>query len=242
MTTERRIDYTCAGRDLVGLLVVPDGDGPAPGVLVAHEGPGQSDHERGVARRLADLGYVAFALDYHGGGETIADRAEMFERLGVLMADSRVTRAIAEASLAQLLAEPRVDPARVAAIGYCFGGTMSLELGRSGAELAAIVGFHAGLSTDRPEDARSIRCPVLVCIGADDPIVPAEQRAAFEAEMRAGGVDWQMHVYGGVQHTFTNPAATGAGIPGIAYDEAADRRSWKAMLDLFAETIDAPAR
>ncbi len=134
-----------------------------------------------------------------------------------------------------------MDPARVAAIGYCFGGTMSLELGRSGAELAAIVGFHAGLATDRPEDAGNIRCPVLVCIGADDPIIPAEQRAAFEAEMRAGGVDWQMHVYGGVQHTFTNPAATGAGIPGIAYDEAADRRSWNAMLGLFAETIDAPS-
>jgi dienelactone hydrolase len=115
---------------------------------------------------------------------------------------------------------------------------MALELGRSGAALAAIVGFHAGLSTARPEDAGDIRCPVLVCIGADDPIIPAEQRAAFEAEMTAGGVDWQMHVYGGVQHTFTNPAATGAGIPGIAYDERADRRSWSALRDLFAETID----
>ena len=240
MTTQRRVEYTCEGRDLVGLLVLPAGDGPAPGILVAHEGPGQSDHEREVARRLAALGYVAFVLDYHGGGERIADRTEMFERLGVLMADTRLTRAIAEASLAQLLSEPRVDPARVAAIGYCFGGTMSLELGRSGAALAAIVGFHAGLATDRPGDANNIGCPVLVCIGADDPIIPAEQRAAFEAEMRAGGVDWQMHVYGGVQHTFTNPAASSAGIPGIAYDEAADRRSWKAMLDLFAETIDAP--
>lgn len=237
MPDERRIHYTCEGRDLVGLLVLPDGDGPAPGVLVAHEGPGQSDHERGVARRLAGLGYVAFALDYHGGGEAIADRAVMFERLGVLMADNRLTRTIAEESLAQLLAEPRVDPARVAAIGYCFGGTMALELGRSGAALAAIVGFHAGLSTARPEDAGNIRCPVLVCIGADDPIIPAEQRAAFEAEMAAGGVDWQMHVYGGVQHTFTNSAATGAGIPGIAYDERADRRSWSAMLDLLAETL-----
>ncbi len=240
MTTERRVEYTCEGRELVGLLVLPDGDAPAPGVLVAHEGPGQSDHERGVARRLAALGYVAFALDYHGGGEAIADRAEMFERLGVLMADMPLTRAIAEASLEELLSEPRVDSARVAAIGYCFGGTMSLELGRSGAQLAAIVGFHAGLATDRPSDASNIGCPVLVCIGADDPIIPAEQRAAFEAEMRAGGVDWQMHVYGGVQHTFTNPAATAAGIPGIAYDETADRRSWKAMLDLFAETIGMP--
>jgi dienelactone hydrolase len=242
MPTERRVDYVCEGRDLVGLLVLPDGEDRAAGVLVAHEGPGQSDHERGVARRLAALGYVAFALDYHGRGETIADRSEMFERLGVLMGDTTLTRSIAEASLAQLLAEPRVDPTRVAAIGYCFGGTMSLELGRSGAALAAIVGFHAGLATNRPEDAGNIRCPVLVCIGADDPIIPAEQRAAFEAEMRAGGVDWQMEVYGGAEHTFTNPAATGAGIPGIAYDERADRRSWNSMLRLFAETIGAPDR
>lgn len=238
MSTERHVNYSCEGRDLVGLLVLPEGDGVGPAVLVGHEGPGQSDHDRGVARRLAGLGYVAFALDYHGGGQRIEDRAEMFERLGVLMADTGLTRTLAQAALDELLAEPRVDPDRVAAIGYCFGGTMALELGRSGAPIAAIVGFHAGLASDNPGDAQRIRCPVLVCIGADDPIVPAEQRAAFEIEMRSGGVDWQMHLYGGAQHTFTNPAATGAGIPGIAYDEAADRRSWAAMRALFAETID----
>ena len=238
MTTQRRVDYTCEGRDLVGLLVLPDGDGPAPGILVAHEGPGQSDHEREVARRLAALGYVAFVLDYHGGGERIADRTEMFERLGVLMADTRLTRASPRRHSPSF--SPNLEWTRP---GSRRSATASGGRCRSSSDVRALrwprsSASTSGLATDRPGDANNIGCPVLVCIGADDPIIPAEQRAAFEAEMRAGGVDWQMHVYGGVQHTFTNPAASSAGIPGIAYDEAADRRSWKAMLDLFAETID----
>jgi dienelactone hydrolase len=216
---------------------LPDGDDRRPGVLVSHEGPGQSDHERTVARRLSALGYVAFALDYHGGGERIEDRDEMFRQVGALMANPNLTRALGKAGLEQLLAEPRVDPARVAAIGYCFGGTMSLELGRAGEDLAAIVGFHAGLQSSRPEDARNIKARVLVCMGSADPIVPAEARHAFEAEMEATGVDWQMHVYGGVQHTFTNPAAVNVDLPGIAYDETAAKRSWAAMLQLFEETF-----
>jgi dienelactone hydrolase len=238
---ERRIEYTAEEIDMVGLLVVPDGEGRRPGVLVSHEGPGQSDHERGVARRLAELGYVSFALDYNGGGEPIADRDEMFQRVGALIGDPDQTRRLGRAGLEQLLAEPRVDPDRVAAIGFCFGGTMSLELGRAGEDVKAIVGFHAGLGSARPEDARNIRGAVLVCIGADDPIVPPEQRAAFEQEMRGGGVDWRMDLYGGVQHSFTNPGAAQANLPGIVYDEVAAARSWRVMLDLFGETIGAPA-
>jgi dienelactone hydrolase len=236
---ERRIQYTAEGIDMVGLLVVPDGDDRRPGVLVSHEGPGQSDHERSVARRLAELGYVAFALDYNGGGEPMTDRDEMVQRVGMLIGDQDQTRRIGRAGLEQLLAEPRVDPDRVAAIGFCFGGTMSLELGRAGEDIKAIVGFHAGLGSARPEDAANIRGKVLVCIGADDPIVPPEQRAAFEQEMRGGGVDWRMDLYGGVQHSFTNPYADSARLPGIVFDEVAAARSWRVMLDLFDETFGA---
>jgi dienelactone hydrolase len=236
---ERRIEYTAEGIDMVGLLVLPDGDDRRPGVLVSHEGPGQSDHERTVARRLADLGYVAFALDYNGGGEPMTDREEMFQRVGLLIGDQDQTRRIGRAGLEQLLAVPRVDPDRIAAIGFCFGGTMSLELGRAGEDVKAIVGFHAGLGSARPEDAANIRGKVLVCIGADDPIIPPEQRAAFEQEMRSAGVDWRMDLYGGVQHSFTNPAAAQANLPGIIYDELAAARSWRAMLDLFEETFGA---
>ena len=112
-----------------------------------------------------------------------------------------------------LVASEYVAAGRVAAIGYCFGGDPSLELARSGADLRAVVGFHSGLATQRPEDATAITGQVLVCIGADDPIIPPEQRLAFEEEMRAGGVDWRMHLYGGAVHSFTNRDADGATRP-----------------------------
>jgi dienelactone hydrolase len=131
----------------------------------------------------------------------------------------------------------RTDPDRLAAIGYCFGGTLSFELARSGADLKAAVGFHAGLGTARPQDAANIRAKVLALIGADDPMVDISQRRAFEEEMRAGGVDWQLVVYGGAVHSFTNPRASQVDLPGIAYDERVDRRSWQAMVDLFAEVF-----
>ena len=215
--------------------------GPSrPAILVAHEGPGLSDHAKGRARRLAGLGYVAFALDYHGDGVPLP-REQMMERLGPLMSDPERTRVLARAGLAQLLAQPTADPARVGAIGFCFGGTMVLELARGGAEVKATVGFHSGLQTARPGDAHQITGSVLVCIGADDPMIPPAQRQAFEDEMRAGEVDWRMNVYGGAVHSFTNVDASGFGMPGIGYHEPTDRRSWAAMLDLFDEQFGPPS-
>ena len=230
------IAYELDGVQLIGHLAV-DRDRPAgrPGVLVCHEGSGLSDHTRGVADRLATLGYVAFALDYHGGGRPLPAE-EMRARLGPLLADPLGTRRLARAGLDVLLGQPEVDPTRLAAIGYCFGGTMALELARGGAEVQAVVGFHSGLATTRPADAAGILGRVLVCIGADDPIIPPDQRAAFEDEMRAAGVDWQMHLYGGAVHSFTNPLADGS-MPAIKYDRRADSRSWQAMLALFAEVF-----
>jgi len=238
MVTTRDISYETDGRTMVGTLALPDGADRRPGVLVCHEGPGLDDHARSRAARLAEeLGYVAFALDYHGGGQPLADRDQMMARLGEFRGDLPRTRAIGTAGLDVLCAEPRTDTDKLAAIGYCFGGTLSFELARGGADLKAVVGFHAGLATARPEDARNIMGKVLALIGADDPIVDVDQRRAFEDEMRAGGVDWQLVVYGGAVHSFTNPRASNIDLPGIAYDEATDRRSWQAMLDLFAEVF-----
>ena len=141
------------------------------------------------------------------------------------------------AALDVLKAQKEVDAARLAAIGYCFGGTTALEIGRSGADVKAIVGFHSGLVTVRPQDARNIKGKVLVCIGADDPIIPPEQRAAFETEMKAAGIDWRLQLYGGAGHSFTNPAADSRGMKGFFYHEATDRRSWNAMIELFNETL-----
>jgi dienelactone hydrolase len=223
---------------MVGTLALPDGNDQRPGVLVCHEGPGLDDHARAIAARLSDeLGYVAFALDYHGEGRPLESRDEMMARIGELRSDPLRARAIGTAGLDVLCAEARTDPARLAAIGYCFGGTLSLELARGGADLKAAVGFHAGLGTARPADAKNIQGKVLALIGADDPIVNNDQRREFEEEMTAGGVDWQLVVYGGAVHSFTNPRASQIDLPGIAYHELTDQRSWQAMCDLFAEVF-----
>jgi dienelactone hydrolase len=238
MATTRDITYQADGRTMVGTLALPDGTDQRPGVLVCHEGPGLDDHARAVAERLSDeLGYVAFALDYHGEGKPLESRDEMMARIGEFRSDPQRARAVGTAGLDVLCAEPRTDTTRLAAIGYCFGGTLSFELARGGADLKAAVGFHAGLGTTRPEDAKNISGKVLALIGADDPIVNNGQRREFEEEMTAGDVDWQLVVYGGAVHSFTNPRASQVDLPGIAYHEPTDRRSWQAMCDLFAEVF-----
>ena len=237
MPRERTVAYEADGLELVATLAVPDGPGPFPGVLIGHEGPGLDDVQRGRAAEMAELGYVGFALDYHGPLAPFVSREAMMARLDALSADPLRTRAIARAALSALLAEPKVDPRRIAAIGYCFGATVALELGRAGADVRAIVGFHPGLTNVRPADSAHITGRVLMCVGADDPIIPPAHRTAFEAEMRAANVDWQLHVYGGVVHSFTHPRASQAGIPGIAYDAVAAQRARQAMLDLFDEVF-----
>jgi dienelactone hydrolase len=229
------IEYSVRGVRLVGHLAVDDeAPGARPAVLVCHEGPGLDEHAKGRAERLAGLGYAAFALDYHGDGRPLP-RPEMMERLGALRGDPDRTRELGSAGLEVLLDQPEVDRTRVAAIGYCFGGTLALELARGGADLAAVVGFHSGLGTERPAVAGQVKAKILVCIGADDPLIPAQQRTDFEQEMRQAEVDWRMNLYGGAVHSFTNPNADVAGMAGIAYHQPTDARSWRAMIDLFDE-------
>lgn len=231
------ISYEVAGTTYVGYLAVEPGGARRPGVLVCHEGTGLHAEVKHRCHRLVELGYVAFAVDYIGGGRVIEDLTEMTAKLATLRADLDHTRALGRAGLELLLARPEVDPARVAATGYCFGGTFALELARAGAPLACVVGFHAGLATPRPEDARNITGKVLVCIGADDPLVPPEQRLAFEQEMRAAKVDWRLNLYGNQVHGFTNPDVDRRNNPALRYDRRTDERSWRAMRDLFDETF-----
>jgi dienelactone hydrolase len=235
--TSTDIAYEVDGTTMIGRLALPAGDGIRPGVLIAHEGNGLDDFQKSRPDRFAELGYVAFALDYHGGGTPLESRVQINDRLTALYDDPDRTRIIAAAGLDVLLTQPRVDRSRVAAIGYCFGGTLVLELARTGAHLAAIVGFHPGLTTARPNDSANITGKVLVCVGAEDPIIPVEQRLAFETEMRAAGVDWRMNLYGGAQHSFTHPRAELAAAPGLAYHRLTDERSWRAMVDLLDEVF-----
>jgi dienelactone hydrolase len=233
------IEYHADGARLVGYLAVDEaGAAKRPGVIVAHEGGGLGDHAKEAARRLAAAGYVAFALDYYGDGKPLADLGQALRRIQPWLADPTGIRARAHAALEVLVAQPRTDPARLAAIGYCFGGTTVLEMARAGENLKAVVGFHSGLATARPAAPGAVKGRVLVQIGANDPVIPPEQRLAFEKEMTAAGVDWRMVLYGGAAHSFTNPRVDALGRPGFAYHEASDRRSWRAMLDLFKETFE----
>ncbi len=229
-------EYFHDGVRLVGHLAVDERRaGRRPAVLVAHDAGGLDDHAKRTAVKLAELGYVALALDYHGNGERLAPE-QVAVRFAERAGDVAWIRSVARAGLDVLMENEYADPGRVAAIGYCFGGTLALELARGGADLVAVVGFHSGLATSRPGDAADIKAKVLVCIGADDPIIPPAQRLDFEEEMRAGGVDWQLHLYGGAVHSFTNPAADGSN-PALRYDQRADERSWQAMQELFAEVF-----
>lgn len=233
------VTYEADGLAMKSQMFVGGGNGRRAGVLVFPEAFGLSEHAISRAQRLAELGYVALACDLHGEGQLIDELPQAIGLIKPLMAAPERTRARAGAALKALTARPEVDSARVAAIGFCFGGTMALELARSGADVKAVVGFHSGLGTAAPKtDAKSIKGRVLVCIGADDPMIDAAQRATFESEMRDGGVDWQMHLYGGTVHSFTNRNAAERNMPdAIRYSPEADARSWASMRELFGETL-----
>jgi dienelactone hydrolase len=238
-TVTRDIAYDADDTHMIGYYAVdPARQNKRPGILVSPSGPGLGDHAKSVARRLADVGYAAFAVDYHGGGKLLQG-SEAMPRIRAHVENPLHIRARLHKALEVLRAQPQVEDTSIGAIGYCFGGTSVLELARSGASVTATVGFHSGLKTARPQDAANIRGKVLVCLGADDPLIPLPERAAFEEEMRKGGVDWQMYVYGGAQHGFTDPESEArgkaSGMNGLKYDEQADRRSWRSMLDLFAD-------
>ncbi len=232
------VQYQAEGRNMLGHLAFDDESPESrPAILVSHEGPGIGQHAKAVAERLAGLGYVAFALDYHGDG-ALLPMPETMERLGELMGDPQQTGRLAVAGLDVLLSEGRADPGRVAAIGFCFGGVVSLELARTGADVKAVVGFHPAYTAPRTEDSKKIRGSVLMLSGTEDPFATADQRMAFESEMREAGVaDWRMELYGGVGHSFTNPEVDALKMPGMAYDSRADSRSWESMIGLFDEVL-----
>lgn len=193
-----------------------------------------TDYEKQRAEQLAALGYVAFCADIYGKDNRPQSITEAGIEATKYKADRSLLRLRVNAGLAQLKKSERVDPQRVAAIGYCFGGTAVLELARSGATLNGVVSFHGGLDSPTPADGRNIKCKILACHGGDDPFVPAKDLAAFEDELRAANVDWQLIKYGGAVHSFTQPLANDHP-PGAKYNERADQRSWQDMKQFFAE-------
>ncbi len=230
------VEYTQGGITLVGYLAYDDKiKGKRPGVLVVHEWTGLGPYVKKRCEELAKLGYVAFGADIYGKGVRPATHEEAGKVSGMYIKDRALMRARVKAGLAELLKNDMVDPARVAAIGYCFGGAAVLELARSGADIAGVVTFHGMLANPDPANARNIKAKVLVQQGADDPFVDQKQVDAFIDEMRKTKTDWRMIIYGGAVHSFTVPDAGNDPSKGMAYNESADSRSWQAMMDFFGE-------
>ncbi len=205
-----------------------------PGILVVHGGAGLDSHAKGRAKRLAELGFVVFACDMYGNG-VAGNRERVMARIAQLRDDTAKLCQRARAGIDVLVSHPQVD-GRTAAVGYCFGGMVALELARSGADIAGAVSVHGSLSTPRPAQAGAVKAKILVCHGALDPHVPTTQVNAFVQEMNEAGADWQLTVYGGAMHGFTHE--TGPAVPGVAYRALADARSATATQNFFSELFD----
>ncbi|HPG01356.1 MAG TPA: dienelactone hydrolase family protein [Kiritimatiellia bacterium] len=230
------VNYQDGNVQLEGFLAWDNAmQGPRPGVLVVHQWKGLGDYEMRRARELAQLGYVAFAIDMYGKGVRPETAEEAGKLAGIFKNDRALTRTRAAVGLGVLESNPLTADQPIAVIGYCFGGMVALELARSGAPIAGTVSFHGSLDTPHPEDASHIQGKVLALQGADDPYAPPAQVEAFQKEMRDAHVDWQFISYGGSVHAFTDPGAGNDPSKGAAYNAAADRRSWQAMKDFFAE-------
>ena len=210
---------------------------PVPGVLVVHQWLGLTEYEKGRCQQLARLGYVAFAIDVYGKGIRPENMQDAAKQAGIYKQDRELYRRRLTLGLEQLRGWNGVAKDRIAAIGYCFGGTGVLELARSGADISGVVSFHGGLDSPQPEAGRNIKAKVLVCHGADDPFVPVNEIEAFKTELNSGGVDWQMQIFSGAVHSFTQPMAGNDNTRGAAYNEKADRRSWTAMQSFFDEVF-----
>jgi dienelactone hydrolase len=235
----RDIDYRDQSANLRGYLAWDETAAERrPGVLVLHEGLGLGEFAMARARMLAELGHVALAADMFGDRRQARNLEEAAKLVGELRNEPEALRARGRAALATLAALPQVDASRLAAIGFCFGGSVALELARGGADLKAVVSFHGVLATKSPAASGKVKASVLVCTGADDPLAPPDQVRAFEDEMRAAAVsDWQLISYGNTMHGFTNPDADGSIMRAALYNEQADRRSWASMRSLLDEVF-----
>lgn len=234
------ITYSADGTTLKGYLSRPaTAGGKRPAVLVVHEWWGNNDYSRKRADMLAGLGYVALAVDMFGDGKIVDNPKDAGALAGEASKNLDVSEKRFAAARALLAGQPDVDVGRIAAIGYCFGGGMALQMVRRGADLAGVVSFHGSLGTQTPAKAGAVKAKLLVLNGAADPLVKPEQIAAFKKEMQDAGVTYTFIDYPGAVHAFTNPAATENGkkfnLP-LAYDEDADKKSWAEMQG-FLQTV-----
>ena len=230
------IEYRDGGVALSGHLAWDDAvTGKRPGVLVVHEWWGLNDYARVRAEQLAKLGYVAFALDMYGKGKLTEHPQQAGQWAGEIRKNTKAWQQRARAGLNILRQQPQADNTRLAAIGYCFGGSTVLQLAYGGEPLRGVVSFHGALPAADATQLKALTAGILVCHGANDAFISAEQIETFRAALNKGNADWQMIYYAGARHSFTNPGADRRGIENIKYDPRADRRSWAHMKAYFAE-------
>jgi dienelactone hydrolase len=233
----KEIEYKAGDTTLQGFLAWDDAQtGKRPGVLVIHEWWGHNQHARNQAKRLAQAGYVGFALDMYGKGKVTTHPKDAQAFVAEATKDPKVVMARWNAALDVLKKDPHVDPAHIAAIGYCFGGGVALQMARMGADLDAVGSFHGSLAPQGPPAEKGkVKARILVMTGADDPMVPPAVVDAFKKEMAAAGAKAEVVSYPGAKHSFTNPDADKVGMPGLAYNADADKQSWDALLKMLKE-------
>lgn len=232
------IDYKFDGVTLKGYVAYDAKlTGKRPAVLIVHEWWGLNDYAKKRANMLAEMGYVAFCVDMYGDGKTTEHPQQAGEMATLVRKNLDVWRGRATAGLKVLTDMPQVDKSKVAAIGYCFGGSTALQLAYSGADLVAVATFHAALPTPSAEEAKSIKAKVLICTGADDTFIPEASITKFKTALTEAKVPLQFESYPGAVHSFTVKGIDEKKIPGIAYNEAAEQKSWASMKELFQATL-----
>jgi dienelactone hydrolase len=232
------VTYEYDGTKFKGMLAYDDSAaGKRPGVLVVHEWWGLNEYEKKRAEQLAGMGYVAFACDMYGEGKVVQHPTDANKMASEVRKNIDTWRGRAQAALKVLTQHEKVDASKLAAIGYCFGGSTALQLAYGGADLDAVATFHANLPTPTPEQAKAIKAKVLVCHGADDEFIKPDAIAAFKKALDAAKVDYQFESYPGAVHSFTVPDADKHKIKGMGYQAEADKKSWAAMTALFDKVL-----
>lgn len=233
----KKIEYTDGETTFEGYLVSKDESSTKkPAVIVVHDWSGNNQFAHHKAERLAELGYIAFACDMYGHGQTGKTKEEKTVLIQPLMKDRKLLQKRMQAALTAVKKLDGVDPARVGAIGFCFGGLCVLDLARSGAELKGVVSFHGLLNAPEHGLASEIKSQILVLHGYDDPMVKPEQLHTFTEEMTKAKAKWEVNIYSNTMHGFTNPEANDPNF-GTVYSKEADTRSWIAMQNFFKEVL-----
>jgi dienelactone hydrolase len=232
------VKYKHGAQECHGFLAWDDAkEGKRPGVLVVHEWWGLNDYAKDRAKQLAELGYVAFCADMYGDGKVVDHPKDAGEMAGKVRMNVDDWRKRAQEALATLKAQPQCDPERLAAIGYCFGGSTCLQLAYTGADLKALATFHAALPTPAADEAKKIKPRLLICHGADDKFIPDDAIRSFRTALDAAQTKYEFVAYPGAVHSFTVPDADRHGNPGLKYQKAADEDSWKKLQALLSETL-----